>query len=84
MERAKTGEGSYSLPQIVLIAPIPTPPPMPVSKDSRTHGYMCTCLRSPIRIVLIASARFGLSGRPPAVFWPEPSGNEFAFAGNTS
>jgi len=71
-------------PAKLLIPPTPNPPAIPKSSASRTQGYICTCLKSWIRTVFIASVREGLSACEPAVFWPEPAGRAFADTGGVA
>lgn len=67
-------------PRMPRTPPTPKPAPMPMSSDSRTHGYICTCEKSSSRMVLRASPRVGLV-LEPAVFRPEPAGRALADSG---
>lgn len=70
-----------SPPHKALTPPIPNPPPIPINKLSLTHGYICTCLKSPSLTVWIASPKLGTFSLLPAVFCPLPSGKAFALGG---
>lgn len=66
------------LPNSILVPPTANAPPMLVRRLSRTHGYVCTFLKSSTLTVFAASARLKFCGLLPAEFCPKPSGSPFA------